>query len=387
MKLIELLLAERTWKEWKSNMKKAIIVSADAAEAHAAFKKEAIGRGAATGKYNNIDEAREALSALGFTEEEFFQWAVVPDNPAAREAYLWLYRFISLVGENSPNRRDKIQLPGIYTKHSIHQIYKHHVVTLYSSNEHEPLGLRAFETLWLNIFPNVTISQYCQVSGHCFCCHALYKRQEIFTCKKDLEDIRKMATIHKILIEMQRGAYMENRQQAQERLDLYMSLIIDGMSQDHCVLPYLAGKDAPSSGEMKQKIIGAKQHGIARSFYRIYPYIKSGANVACEVLLHEIERRLQWCLTNNIPFARVLLLQLDGGSENTSKSFYALLEYLVTIGVFDRIECSRLPVGHTHEDIDAMFGVLWKAAQGKTIITPQEWEEMAISAFKQKNLK
>ena len=54
-----------------------------------------------------------------------------------------------------------------------------------------------------------------------------------------------------------------------------------------------------------------------------------------------------------------------------------MCEYLVRKGVFDRVDVSRLPVGHTHEDVDAMFGVLWKAAQGKTIITPQQWENMA----------
>ena len=43
-------------------------------------------------------------------------------------------------------------------------------------------------------------------------------------------------------------------------------------------------------------------------------------------------------------------------------------------GVFDRIEVARLPVGHTHEDIDAMFGVLWRAAQGKTLISPEDWK-------------
>jgi hypothetical protein len=101
------------------------------------------------------------------------------------------------------------------------------------------------------------------------------------------------------------------------------------------------------------------------------------------VLLHEIERRLDYCLANNMPFCRVLLLQVDGGAENACKTSYALYEHLVRIGIFDRIEVSRLPVGHTHEDIDAMFGILWRAAQGKTIITPQEWKDMALAAFAQ----
>lgn len=364
-------------------MKKNIDIAGSAAEASAAFSKKCVEKGAKQSRYNNIKEAREALEPLGFTDVEYFQWACVPDTDAAREAYLWLFNFVDLIGDNAPNRNDKIQLPGIYTKESIHQIYQHHVNTLYSGNEHEPLELRAFETLWQNVFPNVSISAFCHVSGKCYSCHSLYERQEVFTCEADLVDIRKLATIHKILIEMQRGAYMRNRQLAQERPDLYMSLIIDGMSQDHCILPYYAGVHKETGTEVKQKIIGAKQHGISRTFYRFFPHVKSGANLACEVLLHEIERRMEYCIANDIPFARILFLQIDGGPENTSKTFYALCEYLVRIGVFDKIEAARLPVGHTHEDIDAMFGVLWRAAQGKTIITPQQWKSMALSAFNQ----
>lgn len=51
-------------------------------------------------------------------------------------------------------------------------------------------------------------------------------------------------------------------------------------------------------------------------------------------------------------------------------------------GVFEEIEVARLPVGHTHEDIDALFGVLWRALQNKTIMTPQDWEAMARKAFR-----
>ena len=33
--------------------------------------------------------------------------------------------------------------------------------------------------------------------------------------------------------------------------------------------------------------------------------------------------------------------------------FYAFCKFLVGSGIFDRVEVSRLPVGHTYEDIDA----------------------------------
>ena len=61
---------------------------------------------------------------------------------------------------------------------------------------------------------------------------------------------------------------------------------------------------------MKQKIIGAKAHGISRTFYRVFPHVKTGANLACEVLLHEIESRMDYCLANDKPFPRVFFCKL-----------------------------------------------------------------------------
>jgi hypothetical protein len=114
-----------------------------------------------------VKEAREALAPLGFTDYEFYQWACVAHSPETREAYLWMRDFFELVGDWAPNRDNKVQLPGMYTKESIHHIFQHHVKTIYSGNEHDPLELSQFRDLWKNVFPNVTISKYCQVSGKC----------------------------------------------------------------------------------------------------------------------------------------------------------------------------------------------------------------------------
>ena len=233
-------LALRTWKTWKHDMKKHILVSGFAAEAAVVFSKHLKDRGLKS-RYTNVAEAREALEPIGISEYQHWQLACLPDSPQARDAYLWMDHFFSLVGDIAPNRENKVQLPGLYTQASIHSIFEHHMLTLYSANEHKPLDIRGFETLWKNVFPNVTISRYCQVSGKCFSCHALYERQEIFSCEADLEAIKKLSSVHKIMIEMQRGAYIGNRQLAQEYPYIYMSLIIDGMAQDHCVLPYYAG--------------------------------------------------------------------------------------------------------------------------------------------------
>ncbi len=132
---------------------------------------------------------------------------------------------------------------------------------------------------------------------------------------------------------------------------------------------------------LKQKIIGAKQHGFARSFYRTYPHVSSGTNIAIQVLESEITKRMEHCKKTNTLMPQVLYLQIDGGPENTSKSFYAYIDQLLELGIFKQIDVCRLPVGHTHEDIDALFGTVWRACRNKTIITPDEWKTMALQSF------
>jgi hypothetical protein len=133
------------------------------AEAHTAFTKKCAKLGVTNSKFKNIAEAKTALEPLGLGDIEYLQAACLPEDPASREAYYWLKNFFSLVGENAPNADFKVELPGIYTKESIHKIYHRHIINLNTGNEHDPLEIRAFETLWENLFPNVTITKYCQV--------------------------------------------------------------------------------------------------------------------------------------------------------------------------------------------------------------------------------
>ena len=61
---------------------------------------------------------------------------------------------------------------------------------------------------------------------------------------------------------------------------------------------------------------------------------------------------------------------------------FGLCEFLVEQKVFDRIELSRLPVGHTHEDIDAMFGTIWTRLRSKTMLSPDEFKTEVMLALK-----
>lgn len=44
--------------------------------------------------------------------------------------------------------------------------------------------------------------------------------------------------------------------------------------------------------------------------------------------------------------------------------------------------CERNPVGHTHEDIDRSFSVLWRYFQGRIVHTPNDYEQCMRDAYK-----
>jgi hypothetical protein len=48
---------------------------------------------------------------------------------------------------------------------------------------------------------------------------------------------------------------------------------------------------------------------------------------------------------------------------------------------------SRLPVGHTHEDIDACFGMIWELIKDYTVLTPDDYKRLILIALKNKTPK
>ena len=60
-------------------------------------------------------------------------------------------------------------------------------------------------------------------------------------------------------------------------------------------------------------------------------------------------------------YATTLYLQCDGGSENISFTPFAFYDFLVRMGWFHVVELYRLPVGHSHQLIDAFFSAIARA--------------------------
>ena len=99
--------------------------------------------------------------------------------------------------------------------------------------------------------------------------------------------------------------------------------------------------------------------------FSIFFIVPSQPNVQLYCLLREIEKELHARLDPNNPlynkpFPHTLFYQSDGAKDNVCETTLALCEWLVLKGIFCKIIFTRLPVGHTHDDVDAFFGCIWK---------------------------
>jgi len=79
-----------------------------------------------------------------------------------------------------------------------------------------------------------------------------------------------------------------------------------------------------------------------------------------------------------------LFCQIDGGPENTARAVLAICFLMVAKKLTRKIVLSRLLVGHTHEDIDAIFALIWEKMKVKKSMTPGIYAQLLASACKNK---
>lgn len=160
-----------------------------------------------------------------------------------------------------------------------------------------------------------------------------------------------------------------------------MSVIIDGMDQSKASLPHLkkVNKSAANLWRLRTHITGVIVHGHGSEGYVDFLQWPHDPNLTIDVLLRVLKEYLpQIAKSGGLPAK--LYLQLDNCvRENKNKFVLTFLALLVEQGVFQevsynkaywiyikigchnnllfvRIELGFLMVGHTHEDVDALFG-------------------------------
>jgi hypothetical protein len=289
----------------------------------------------------------------------------------------WMSYYFSLVGDHVPNSNNEIHLEPIPRS----DVYKEYCFDMAQVGDGSgALSLDAFRDIWKNVFPHVRIRKYKSSCGHCNLCSILSEKRRKFRDKKGRQEITNLFSLHRLSTMGERRTYYDRRMAAQLNPSMFLSTIADGMQQNHCMLPWFGNNKQPPK-HVKQHLQGVYMHGDNMTIYRTYANVGGGANLAIHTWLLSLE---DYSRRNNHKLPRVLYHQIDGGPENANVEFLAVCSLLVACGIFDKIVLTRLPVGHTHEDIDALFALIWKRLRDEHIYTPSEFAKMVCECLKKK---
>ena len=140
-------------------------------------------------------------------------------------------------------------------------------------------------------------------------------------------------------------------------------IIIDSMDKTKFAWPRFSFPRRPHDlGDIVRPRITftiAMAHGYCIDMYAAPEELNHGSDAFLEVLCRTIDHVRRICQQRQIPFPRHLVIQSDNTvaqAKNQDVSFF--FAFLVSRRLFLSVNLMFLVVGHTHEDIDQLFGVV-----------------------------
>lgn len=297
---------------------------------------------------------------------------VVPNSPTSLTCYAWMHDHFDLIGDAIPNSRCEIHLEPI----TLTEVHDEYILDMVHYGQRY-LSLNEFCRMWRSCFHYVKIREFKAVTGKCMTCALLSNARRTLRDRRSREHITMMHALHRSMYMNERLSYYRKRNQAYSQPSRYLSIIVDGMAQNHCQLPW-CGNLKTFNETLTQHLQGVLAHGRFLTIYRTYENVKNNANLCVHTVLLAFEKVLQ----DEGRLPDTVFIQIDGGSENTSKIVLALCEMLVARGLTNRVVLARLPVGHTHEDIDSKFALIWRRIRAAHTLTMNNYKAAIEQALK-----
>ena len=193
---------------------------------------------------------------------------------------------------------------------------------------------RAFDGVWDKYFP-----YFRQRKGKRACtCDDCGEFRDLLSKERDPKvrvKIERNRAKHLALVREERHRYYFRQKLAQDRPDLFLSLIIDGMDQSTCYLPNLHDS-VHLSTPLNVKLTGAIAHGRPNP-RRVFLSTDHAGNtdLYCQVLVETLK---EVCGGDFSKLPPVLFLQLDNtGSTNKNNLEVAMASYLVERGIHSEV--------------------------------------------------
>ena len=184
--------------------------------------------------------------------------------------------------------------------------------------------------------------------------------------------------------------YYGQRAASRSACAVKLTLIVDKMDSAKNHIPWFSNGrkpkdvDALLSDVLKLHITGVIIHGRpdARYIFYSYPHLPGNANLNIECV-----RRALLHYLRDKPFRPKLYFQFDNASDNINYAILCLLGELVRDGYIAQAELCMMLVGHTHEDIDAMFRFIADALRKQGLVrTIDEFVAATKNTFRDQSI-
>ena len=160
-----------------------------------------------------------------------------------------------------------------------------------------------------------------------------------------------------------RLVYWHLRWFSQQKNRSVLTIIIDSMDKSKLAWPQYSFRKPKCLQRLRRPrlvVTCAIAHGFCTAFYITDDEVTShGASHVCEVLTRILDKVQAQRSASSIPFPEHLVVQSDNTTAQAKKSEVGqFLATLVGKYRFKTATLNFLIVGHTHEDVDLMFGIL-----------------------------
>ncbi|CAM9955529.1 unnamed protein product, partial [Heterosigma akashiwo] len=311
--------------------------------------------------HNKISEFKSESTASTFDGEKRSIYTRSTDK--RMKFLVWLEEFAHEVADKLPDENAWV-LP--YRR--FEGVYDEYKQDMYSANRHNEVCCYSYA---IHIFntekEDIRLTRDKSNFARCKFCESLQRRILKAKTRKEREQLKDIRRRHVQKQRLEREAYYRNILWATKDRTKYLSIIIDGMDQQKTDIPVLSTKVSLTS-PLKNRVIGAKVHGIRNYTYIVDSTVKGGANLMVSILLDVLkDLEKDELLPFNDP---TFFLQQDNCSENKNKTNFSFLDLLVHFRIFNRVHAGFLMTGHTHEDIDSYFSILAKYLRKDNVICP-----------------
>lgn len=261
--------------------------------------------------------------------------------------FSWLTMFKATFADTSPVNPDVAYLPMQVVHIELYEEMMAHFLHTGVEKKDYP-SLMTFLLVWRRDFPNLKTSRKIHL-GRCSFCTVVNTllSKSLTEPERQKHKVEKFNHIREVF--KMRNNYDCRISLAKTHPQLYTSWAVDYIDPPKIPHPTTFPSSWLTKQRIKLEMCGFIDHGadLQTIFYHTEHFSHS-ANLLCSIFFLKIKKAAM-----DGKLARNLYLQADNCAKEThNQIFFIFLAFLVQTGVFDSIELSSLPPGHTHFDVD-----------------------------------